>query len=1262
MQPFPRRYWLLIGLIVPFLLPIAWSLPSHFEALRVPLAVTPAFVLTSLFLRESAFREAKHQYERHQLGTLAVRAPGRLPLWCDAYIFGRMLRDLSVLMIAPIGLTLWSHRSWGVGTDAPMVIVFTLGLLCTLAYSSQLHWYRTGAEYPYGDFPLTQAFVFGTTYALVLWCLTTYLLATVSATVPNAPERHFLWSSARFVVAYGVTLMLSWALLYALLRYLDPPTRRPTILVALFYLGPLPVFLGVAASQANAFLSRSLPDQVLKSGHSWWVVVLGVAWFLTVLPAVGLIPNLALALNEPARRGRLPHPGWFTAWRQTNARQYLEQAQVDLVRGHLLTLTILRQHAPFFVLSLPFSMLVAVQPLNVLLGLRLVPWGDPQPFTLVNTWIASTLAWGAPFVTALYFLEDTFARAYAAGLYRTIQRLRDHVLVLGYGDLGRRLVREQFEKQLLPYTSLFEQISLSRNILMPSGRLAKVFVQIAAVDSEENRAGISVRTPDGVQISVADLTQAIHDIARMRGRPRRLENSPVDYVIPVVIGDATSDDIQHLSQMQRAAFVACLLRDADGHSASQSILHSLEKASRNSIRIPAALAIHSSTYVPYVTSTVVWQQLPVHTIFLEHLQGLNAGAVVHAAYVKFKEYTNRAPRVLICGRGRRVGYLLDSFIANLTKETYEEFAIAHEQSPMLAVMGHDAGLAALGTECLQEHFPGWDAWGLLNYAGLTVKRMTSSRFVLRHPMAIHRETGDSVPALSRMTLHVPLIYHEAQDYEVFRAVWEALQPDVIVVSAHRPDEELRALQSIINSVSREPAGGRAPLGIRSGWLPTLFVSGETGKRHMARKFEDALVYYSSLWDSVEMPVADAFRHFVMPTPEMRRDRDAGRWQGDPLIDVLQDPIERVNGLIRAYDRERLLGANAIAVELHFCDANLAGTLAVNFARLAGYAVGTDLDPLPARPSFVNARIVHKGLGQTLFRSFAYLTDACVPADRGGFSRVAVVCGKKSVGQPRVVQRLQELLLDEATLTEPARNYRDLVERDDPSAFATDFDRVRCQFVNQAAQCCGMSTCPVEGFQKVVLASVRTTPTDEIRSGGQAMDRANTILAHFMVDKVSEQDDSLKMPNRTRSAPYAELRVHCLGAGNPGTIACAVNALLFRTMKPDHARQAGSRFGDALFNFTYVSSYECHDERFGVITCYGTLEKSEIRELQLPNVLGRIEIRRIRGSDEWLRYAERLVKFLREHGAHFRLVVSSEEDCVTLDREPSSPSPPPTSTS
>jgi hypothetical protein len=135
-----------------------------------------------------------------------------------------------------------------------------------------------------------------------------------------------------------------------------------------------------------------------------------------------------------------------------------------------------------------------------------------------------------------------------------------------------------------------------------------------------------------------------------------------------------------------------------------------------------------------------------------------------------------------------------------------------------------------------------------------------------------------------------------------------------------------------------------------------------------------------------------------------------------------------------------------------------------------------------------------------------------------------------------------------------------------------------------------------------------------------MDRANTILAHFMVDKVSEQDDSLKMPNRTRSAPYAELRVHCLGAGNPGTIACAVNALLFRTMKPDHARQAGSRFGDALFNFTYVS------------------------------------------SDEWLRYAERLVKFLREHGAHFRLVVSSEEDCVTLDREPSSPSPPPTSTS
>jgi hypothetical protein len=102
----------------------------------------------------------------------------------------------------------------------------------------------------------------------------------------------------------------------------------------------------------------------------------------------------------------------------------------------------------------------------------------------------------------------------------------------------------------------------------------------------------------------------------------------------------------------------------------------------------------------------------------------------------------------------------------------------------------------------------------------------------------------------------------------------------------------------------------------------------------------------------------------------------------------------------------------------------------------------------------------------------------------------------------------------------------------------------------------------------------------------------------------------------------------------GTFATALNAMVFRKMLP--AESASTH----LFNFDYLSDYECHDERFSISTLYGTFEQRNghaLRPVEIGRVVNRIVIKPITGDGQpdskvWKQYTKNLTEFLEKAAA------------------------------
>jgi hypothetical protein len=1123
-------------------------------------------------------------------------------------------------------------------------LVLLLGTVCAFCYSSTAFWGRRNSHYPFADFPLTKAVVVAIVYLTVIW-------AGVEFVLPADPW--IVWR--RVVVATAPIAITSMLLLWCPIGWAHisvTRVHRTRSLTLAFYASlAIMILWGIGMVIVERGICKQLSWPLLRIATTGWALV--------VIPVITLIPILAVVHYD--QRLRLPEfrrkPGDSAAW-----VRLLERAHIALVRGHLVTVTIAQATFPSFLITVPLSVaLCLLLPFAVTSQQSGAIVGQSVNLTnviLSSAFLATTISWLAPMLAAVSSLEETFSKAYSAGLHRCLERLNEHVLVVGYGDLGRRLVREQISKEVMRYDTLYEHIHFSENILLPTGRLAKVFTRLAAIDSAREGLQRVIRSVEQIPVTINDLTPYVLGRDLDHG-----DSSTPAYVVPVVVGDASSREVQDMARLSRAAFVVSLARKAGGIDAGQSVMHRLEQLNRLGRQIPCVLAIHSSTYVPYITSRVLTGGMPLHYVFPEHLEGANAANALYAAVTKYGEGEGAAdtlakrPRILVCGTGKRLFYLLDSFWKSLTRQEYDEFWHDAAASTRVMVMGCDPVFRSLAVEMSDQEKQLWqESVGseLLRRGKLGI--VPTSRYVSRSPRARgpngeHEPVGYSAPASAapaRTSPGVAFLDSESCDYELFSVVLREFKPDIILVSGHDAHYELRSLQSIVTNVSLASP-------IRP---PLVLVSGETGQPQLAKFFWDALFYYSSIWPHVEN---DSWQN-AYPSPWMSREvrqvdtsRTAARSRlnGDPLIDVLEDPVERITGIMRAY-RAGLLSSRrtkqALPVELSVCVPDSPSFLATALAALAGLRVSRQVE-LKNIPSFGDAKFVLLHADEFEFRSFMYLVPVELTAygtlSEPKFSRLAIVHGESAkqldmdvIGE--IEAMLARSLHADRRASRPSANratqascrtvHTELgkLERHEiPSVLGDECER-QDELANairlaSTRQCCGMPNCQIEGFHKVAEAA-RLTPI-ALKDRRDRLEMGRGLASRLLVDLVDKDEKALRYPSFPANVPVAMVRVRCKLGHKPGAFAAVVNALLCRQMEPNE--DVTKRM-----NLTHVSAMECHDERFGLFTCYGTVDNSSHTELpKLHDVIMSTRISPMRGRTEWSAYAKQLREFMSESAAY-----------------------------
>jgi hypothetical protein len=895
------------------------------------------------------------------------------------------------------------------------------------------------------------------------------------------------------------------------------------------------------------------------------------------------------------------------------------------------------------IVSLPWSLTLAFAPLwNVA--------GSTPPIALFSLWLTATLGWVTPFIAGLYQIEETLTRAHTASLHSGLGELSDHILILGYGDLGRAVVRALFTKRVLNYQSLHAHATTSRNVLLPDGTLGKLFLSVATADAAP---AARIKTPDQLPIAAVQIKDAMRPTSCSADEcPLKRDPWPVRYLIPQVIGDATSDAVAEVVQFGRAAFVVSALRATGVAEPSQSILERLEDASRlEGRKIPAMLAIHSSSYARSVTTASIRRDLPVHYFVPAHIEGMNAANVLYAAFRKFRNERS-VPQMLIVGTGARMRYLVDAFLKSLRGDEWLDF------SDRMA--GADPALAIISTDLLLQRLRvaestlkvrwrgGVDA---MKERGLDVGAVRFERLISRNGLRSPHSSGTErlVPSGA---IVMPWVRAEASDYEISLAVLKTWKPTIVLVAENDADREIRSLQAVVAAVSRtndEDGSG----------LPLVLVSGETGREYLTLRLEGRMVHYSGVVKNDDSKRSDGAPEIKFPDQGMKRLKKGDiHFEGDAFIDVLRDPVERIVGAIRAYQRAGQRPGST-AVEISFCDLEEPETFARNLIALAGLKVVDSPVRGPSAISLSNLRLEMRTDTRFEVRGFARVVAAPTECDvtkgvsnsnSGKFARMAVVGGTLASPRPGGRDRMAEIvnLLDVGEAKEQLERQSvwragrggEGVPRRLPQATAEQLAALdkglRPQMTDSVSRCCGMINCPIEPFHKLIEESHATVFGDAYPRDGQPEDAANGDAGRWDRHRARLVGGFLSryMVGRSKAArtrvvgdtPFGFVRITCTTHNRPGSYALALAALL--------GIKVSERSGlTEVLNLTYASAYECHDDRHGVGGCFGffgepldvykdkTPERAsgsaqESTQVAMCEVVESIEIRAVTRAEEY----------------------------------------------
>ena len=867
-------------------------------------------------------------------------------------------------------------------------------------------------------------------------------------------------------------------------------------------------------------------------------------------------------------------------------------------------------------------------------------------FTLLAAWIS-------PIVYAGVNVDRTFGAYFNAKLSNLILGVRDHVVVLGFGDLGQRVVKRELAKldrrqrrvgrwhqrlRVWPFVHQPESEWLEK-VVSPDLQVEYLCTKFILVDrNTENflfAANNDVLGAFGV-VGALEKSTAPKDSAAHSERRRVL--------VPIVQGDATEPSTLSRVNLERASFLISTV------SQDERIRDIFSRAVDAGLR--AIICVSRSNQIVNLTHKAPRQ--PITLVYPKQNSGVTLGQRLITAALKIRPtlpHGQTAPRLMVIGMNKSNHFMLEMFWHNLTAMNDAQRAEFFSENFRFVITGK-ADIYTAPRFATAEPAATASCFG----------RIWRSSYVtgFRHFPATGLE-----PAL---TFAVPTCVMQADETNVLERCYHEFRPDIVVINDDEVEKSRMLLLWSVNCLERLKY---ASPNFR---LPLLLMSAARGDETERKDIGDVFQFYESLTRLYKDDRGPGYPRHAYFRRELPR-----RLIGDSVQDALADTEEIISGIrdnwelaasrsaAKQSEPKTATAKRGDAFELNTCLPDTVGSLARLTARLAGLEFARV--PQELLTDFFSRR--NDAAPPAILRpSFQYMRHLKLDVDGRGFCLTGFADLHENTPDEIAAENFAE---DEAVAMRAyAKDIHDYIDcqPDDPAIKNLPAPRLLALTTGAAFQsldtqtfidvmmgapphdtegaasslhvgetfCPGMTSCPIASYQHSIVAN------NAKEFAAWRLEKKNPPL------RKAPNYGCARLPLRKETANaaprYARIFYCCHNERNtPGLLAVALNLLNFQRFARLARREERERNRDHdwIVNVEYFKDSSCHNRLFSLNRLFGTrcYTKDLLREFNwtLPEYeeqwrqampFSLLQIMPVGGAEiarQWFDYALALYRFL-----------------------------------
>jgi len=824
---------------------------------------------------------------------------------------------------------------------------------------------------------------------------------------------------------------------------------------------------------------------------------------------------------------------------------------------------VLHENVGAVVLGLLLNVILSAMPIFFIIAKSIPQNSSPEIFEMkffhvmafFQVWAGSLIIWLTPFLASLTQLEAKFEASFDRKLRSIIQEMEDHVVVIGYGDLGKKICSNLIEEGIVSSEEDFIEI------LYPDLEVRKIYKSLLVVDIDDQWFDHVHRDPILGKIGVA------RDKIRIKGKKE-------DILIPAIIGDIKSEAVREGSNLRNSNLF--ILASAD-YAATFTMSKFANRVDANSI-----IAVRDSAQKDYFSP-----KMTAHDTFFVYptfQAGISLGRILSLCYFKLTEKMSEgdSPRIVIAGEGKQIHYLIETFWIEMK----------------------GARIAEHWTE--QETFE------------LPITILTEDRNLVRcHNVSEPPKRGKYIEVkgiLTRLTridkinawMLIDLVFdapHKLKTIEkIINKEKPKEKPKVIVITSKTSEDVSKILHEWIVAIERYNSK------IDKEFYKPMIVVGVLGDEYM--EIQDILLYYSKIESMYGKPLPEYGTQF--PT------------HMDSTVRVYDDTAEQISGLAYAFIRTKKSKGKTEYKDpfvLYCCLKDVWGSLGYILGKLAC------IEFKDHEFKGVNRLLpIDKAISLRFCRY-----QNCPDEDRYSFLANAELETKTDVEDEDRISHC--LFQGKINGEEGEKNFEYIKENLGLIGYGLSENR-NLPFVRQllrktCSRCNQRIICPLSSYLRKVMNLI------ENRNNYEVLEELGRINGDTMNQEISR---FLVNPGFSRSGPHSEPKkptpraiiLMCCKSEIPGSLAAAVNSLLFKEIDVKKSRKTSSKSANRVTAVAYVKSSGCYDPESSCFEFYGNFadrEPEKIYGLKEKGVIDLVLISAVTEKQEWWDYANDLLNVL-----------------------------------